>query len=162
MSKGVMLDTSFVIRLLDDTSDLHQSANDYFKYFLENDYELYISTIAIAEFCVQGSIDQLPLVNVMIKPFNISHAVKTGEFAKYIFNLKKEKDLDIDQRDIIPNDTKLFAQAQTEPEIFFYVSSDTKSQKIFDKLSSNFSLKYQFIDIHTPYGETFGRLGFES
>ena len=46
MPKGcVLLDTSFFIRLLKEDDRLHQNAVEYFKYFLENDYMLKVSTI---------------------------------------------------------------------------------------------------------------------
>jgi len=41
--KGIMLDTSFFVRLLDKTDPLHANALGYFKYSLENDFEIYIS-----------------------------------------------------------------------------------------------------------------------
>ena len=48
MPKGcVLLDTSFFIRLLKEDDRLHQNTVEYFKYFLENDYTLKVSTIAI-------------------------------------------------------------------------------------------------------------------
>lgn len=60
-SKIVFCDTGFVIRLLDRTSDLHENALGYFRYFLENDYLIRMSTIAVAEFCVKDRIEHLPL-----------------------------------------------------------------------------------------------------
>lgn len=69
MPKGcVLLDTSFFIRLLKEDDRLHENAVDYFRYFLENDFVLKVSTIAIAEFCVKGSTDMLPLNNMQILP----------------------------------------------------------------------------------------------
>ena len=38
--KIVFCDTGFVIRLLDETNELHNNALGYYKYFLENDYIL--------------------------------------------------------------------------------------------------------------------------
>ena len=52
-NKIVFCDTGFVIRLLDRTSELHENALGYFRYFLENDYLIRMSTIAVAEFCVK-------------------------------------------------------------------------------------------------------------
>jgi hypothetical protein len=79
MPKGcVLLDTSFFIRLLKEDDRLHQNTVEYFKYFLENDYTLKVSTIAISEFCVKGTVDMLPLVNMQILPFNYDHAVNSG------------------------------------------------------------------------------------
>ena len=45
----VLLDTSFFIRLLNEEDSLHENALGYFKYFLEHDFVIKISTIAIAE-----------------------------------------------------------------------------------------------------------------
>lgn len=44
-----MLDTSFLIRLLKEDDTLHASAKAYFQHFLENNFVLYVSTVAIAE-----------------------------------------------------------------------------------------------------------------
>ena len=55
-NKSVFCDTGFIIRLLDKTNELHNNAVGYFKYFLENDFIIRLSTIAVAEYCVKGSI----------------------------------------------------------------------------------------------------------
>lgn len=44
----VLLDTSFFIRLLNEEDPLHENALGYFRYFLEHDFVIKISTIAIA------------------------------------------------------------------------------------------------------------------
>src|ERR1700744_1877739 len=124
-NKSVLCDTSFFIRLLDKNDNLHNNAKGYFKYFTENDFKLLISTIAIAEYCVGGDISELPLRNLQILPFNLDHAKRTGEFAKIIFQNKGA--LKLNERNIIPNDTKLFSQADCEKSVEFYLSSDTES-----------------------------------
>ena len=82
MNRGVLCDTSFFILLLDRTDNLHLNAKSYYKYFTENDFSLFISTIAIAEYCVGGNIEELPLRNLHIVPFNLDHAKRASEFAK--------------------------------------------------------------------------------
>lgn len=57
----VLLDTSFFIRLLNEEDPLHENAFGYFRYFLEHDFVIKISTIAIAEYCVRGDVSELPL-----------------------------------------------------------------------------------------------------
>ena len=59
-----------------------------FKYFLENEITLKISIISIAEYCVLGKLEDLPLKNVQIIPFN-SKDVKKIEFAEIIFTQNK-------------------------------------------------------------------------
>lgn len=78
MKHSVLLDTSFFIRLLNDEDPLHRNAVGYFRYFLENDITLKVSTISIAEYCVLGNLEDLPLKNVQIVPFNLKEAQKTG------------------------------------------------------------------------------------
>ncbi|HEY1046806.1 MAG TPA: hypothetical protein VGF79_10225 [Bacteroidia bacterium] len=115
-----------------------------------------ISTISIAEYCVGGDVHELPLRNLQIVPFNLNHAKRTGEFAKMAFQ-NKEK-LKLKERNIIPNDTKLFAQADCEKAIDFYLSSDLESLKIYNLLKQELTPRFLFIDLNTPFNNTFGLL----
>lgn len=157
ISKSVLCDTSFFIRLLDSSDKLHHNARQYFRYFAEQNYGLCISTIAIAEYCVRGRAEELPLRNFKIVPFNLDHAKQTGELALLVFE-KKDR-LNLSNRNIIPNDTKMFAQADVENGIGFYLSSDSESLKIYRLLKEEGKLDFQFIDLHNPYSEVFGLLG---
>jgi len=158
MHKAVLLDTSFFLRFLNDSDPLFNNADGYFRYFLQNEVTMMISTISIAEYCVGGDVHELPLRNLQIVPFNLDHSKRTGEFAKIAFEAKKNGELDITNRNIIPNDTKLFAQADCEKAIEFYLSSDTESLRIYNLLRQESTPKFQFIDLHTPCDETFGLL----
>ncbi|MCU7695488.1 hypothetical protein ACFSPU_12575 [Haoranjiania flava] len=157
VSSGVLLDTSFFIRFLNDDDPLFENAMNYYKYFLTNEIKMYISTIAIAEYCVGGSINELPLRNLAILPFNLNHAVKTGEIARIVFTNKNK--LQLKKRNIIPNDSKLFSQADVEGTINFFLSSDVESKKIYELLESeNQKLNFKFIDLKIPPNEFFGYL----
>lgn len=116
--KAVLLDTSFFLRFLNDNDPLFKNADGYFRYFLEEEIVMMVSTISIAEYCVGGDVHELPLKNLQIVPFNLNHSTRTGEFAKIVFQHKNK--LQLKERNIIPNDTKLFAQADTEKLIEFY------------------------------------------
>lgn len=61
-------------------------------------------------------------------------------------------------RVIIPNDTKLFSQADCEQKVKFYLSSDSSSKKIYDVIKSESNPKFEFIDLSKPYNEYFGVL----
>jgi predicted nucleic acid-binding protein len=154
--EGVFCDTSFFIRLLDKNDPLHSNARGYFKYLTESSFQLMISTIAIAEYCVRGEINELPLKNLQIVPFNLDHSLRTGEFARAIF-MNKGK-LELNERKIIPNDTKLFAQADCEKSIRYYLSSDSESFKIYSLLRQISNPHFEFIDLKTPYHQQFGIL----
>jgi len=160
MHKAVLLDTSFFLRFLNESDPLFKNADRYFRYFLKNEITMMISTVSIAEYCVGGDVNELPLRNLQIVPFNLEHAKKTGVFARVAFYAKKAGSLNVPNRNIIPNDTKLFAQADCEKSIEFYLSADTESRKIYDIIRQEISPKFQFIDLNTPYNETFGLLDF--
>jgi predicted nucleic acid-binding protein len=159
MPEGVLLDTGFLIRLLDSSQNLHQNAKSYYKYFLDKEITLKCSTIAIAEYCVKGNIDDLPLKDFQIIPFNLNHAIKAGEFAGFIF--KNKGSLNVEKRNIIPNDTNLFAQAESEQDIKHYITSDSESIKIYNLLKDEFKLNFELIDLNTPSGNHFGFLDLD-
>lgn len=154
--KAVLLDTSFFIRFLNDSDPLFLNADGYFRYFLQKEITMMISTISIAEYCVGGDVHELPLRNLQIVPFNFDHSKRTGELAKIVFQNKGK--LKLKERNIIPNDSKLFAQADCEKVIELYLSSDSESLKVYNLLRQETSPKFQFIDLNTPYNETFGLL----
>lgn len=158
MHRAVLLDTSFFIRFLNDEDPLFQNADGYFRYFLQKEITMMISTISIAEYCVGGDVHELPLTNLQVVPFNLDHSKRTGEFAKIAFNAKRNGKIDVANRNIIPNDTKLFAQADCEKSIELFLSSDSESLKIFKILKQETKPKFQFIDLNTPHHETFGLL----
>ncbi len=151
--KAVLLDTSFFIRFLNDSDPLFKNTDGYFRYFLQKEIIMMISTISIAEYCVGGDVHELPLRNLQIVPFNLDHSKRTGEFAKIVFQNKGK--LKLNERNIIPNDSKLFAQADCEKLVEFYLSSDTESLKIYNLLKQKTTPEFQFIDLNTPYNETF-------
>ena len=156
MVKSVLLDTSFFIRFLNINDPLFKNADDYFKYFIVNNICMIISTISIAEFCIKGRIDQLPLMNMQILPFTVNHAIRTGEIAGIVFDNKGT--LSLPERKIITNDTKLFAQADVESSTVYYLSSDSESMKIYNLLKKKIDIKFQFIDLKAPISVTFNML----
>lgn len=161
MKHSVLLDTSFFIRLLNDEDSLHDNAKGYYRYFLEKEVTLKVSTITIAEYCVLGKLDDLPLKNIQIIPFNLDQAVKTGEFAKIIFKLNKLTQEKLSPRAIIPNDSKLFAQADLDKSITHFVTSDARSKNTLETLKKELQPKFDIIDISIPYNLTFGILNLE-
>lgn len=158
MKHSVLLDTSFFIRLLNDEYPLHKNAKGYYKYFLEQEFILKVSTITIAEYCVLGNLDDLPLKNIQIVPFNLDQAQRTGEFAKIIFEHNKISINKLSPRAIIPNDSKLFAQADLDKSVTHFVTSDTRSKNTLKALTTGIKPMFEIIDINIPYNQTFGIL----
>ena len=154
---SAMLDTGFLIRLLKSDDSLHTSAKQYFQYFLEKDYTLYVSTIAIAEYCVKGNLSELPFANVRVIPFNLDHARLAGEFAACLYEERLKGEFNPEQRIIIPNDTKMFAQADLT-QIEFFVTTDTNSLKPINKLAESKGFTVRHLDIHKPIQQSLGVL----
>ena len=158
----VLLGTSFFIRLLNEEDPLHENAFGYFRYFLEHDFVIKISTIAIAEYCVRGEVSELPLKNMLIVPFNFDHAQRAGKMIAEVYAEKKKRGATIAPRTVVPNDTKMFAQADVEPDINFYGTADVECKKVYDMIkASEGKLSFEFIDITIPYNNFFGVLDFE-
>lgn len=155
---SVLLDTSFLLRLLSQNDPLHSNALGYYKYFLDHAVDMKISTISIAEYCVKGEIIELPLATLKIVPFNFNHATLAGQYARTLFDAKNRGDLSVENRLIIPNDSKLFAQATVENDIKYFVTSDTKAANTIKVISAQNEVSFAHMDIHTPYGQTFGCL----
>ena len=158
MKHSVLLDTSFFIRLLNDEDPLHGNALGYYKYYLENDITLKVSTISIAEYCVLGKLGELPLKDIQILPFNLDQAERTGEFAKIIFTETKVAEEKLSPRAIIPNDSKLFAQADLDKSITHFVTSDKRSKTTLNHLKKGLNPRFDIISIEIPYHQTYGLL----
>ena len=157
-SYSVLLDTSFLIRLLSAKDSLHSNALGYFKYFLNHHIPMYLSTITVAEYCVNGDIAELPLRNVRILPFNFQHASVAGKFAKVLFEARSANEIFVENRLLIPNDAKILAQANCVESVKYFVTSDTKSSNLINRISNKEKITFAHMDIHTPYTEQFGIL----
>ncbi len=55
----VLLDTSFCIRLLKHDDEYHENAVEYYKYFLEQKTDMFLSTIVVSEYSVKDDPDNL-------------------------------------------------------------------------------------------------------
>lgn len=157
-SYGVLLDTSFVIRLLNESDPLHDNALGYYKYFLDNDIAMYISTVSIAEYCVKGDVGELPIASLKIVPFNFNHATIAGKLACALYQARNNGHFPVKDRLIIPNDTKLYAQATIERGIKYFVTSDVKAAKVIKIISESTPVAFEHLDINVPYQQKFGEL----
>ena len=155
---SVQLDSSFCIRLLNENDDLHVNALGFYRHFIEHGIRLKISTISIAEYCVKGNLDELPLRNLEVVPFNANHAVKAGFFARLSF--EKKGSLNLGSRLIIPNDAKLFAQADVQSDVSHFATSDVESMKLHSLIKSESRIGFEIINIRNPFNEELGVLPF--
>ena len=156
--ESVLLDTSFCIRLLNEKDPLHENVVGFYRHFLDAGYRLKLSTISVAEYCVRGALDELPLRNLEVLPFNLGHSVKAGEFARTVFENRGQ--LDLSNRLIIPNDNNIFAQAHSENEITHFATSDVECMKVFSLLQTMIDLDFEVMNIRESYSSVLGILPF--
>lgn len=153
---SVLLDTSFCIRLLKKDEQLHQNAIEYFQYFLEQKIELYISTIAIAEYSVKDDPVNLPLRMMKIIPFDFFDGKTAGEFHSILLD-QKNKIQDID-RNVVKDDCKLIAQIYNR-KIGGYITKDRKSfSQIIKPITEIKGFSIELIDFSISLKEYKGEL----
>ena len=150
-----VLDTSFLIRLLKKDDPLHQSALDFFQYLLSHEFILYVSTVALAEYCVKGALDEIPFDNLRVIPFNIDHSPIAGKYAASLFEARAKGSYKPEHRLVIPNDTKIFAQAAKLKAVYI-VTADSKSSSAVDVLTNLNQFSVKLLDIHQSIQESFG------
>jgi predicted nucleic acid-binding protein len=153
---SVLLDNSFCIRLLKSDDEFHQNAIDYFEYFLDNKIEMYLSTIVVSEYAVGDNPDNLLSLNVFrLLEFDYADAKLAGNFFAV---LKSNEEIrESEQRKVIINDIKLFAQIQNR-QIDAFITKDRKLLKMVDPLKKSHNLKFEFIDLSIDINSNLGRL----
>ena len=132
MANTVLLDSGFLIRLMNAKDPMHQVAFDIFKNYITSGVICKVSTIALAEYGVKGDLRLLPMRYLQFVPFSYKHAEVAAVFMRRILQVKQERGAVIQPRVIIPNDTKMFAQASADPEVTAFVSADAEAKKVYD------------------------------
>lgn len=121
MTVSVLLDTSFLISLVDCKRDNHGVAKQYYTYILKREIPIYFSSIVASEFAIKQPITDLPLENFRTLPFNLPHSIKAAE----IWGLLGARD-NGDNRSVIKDDMKIIAQALKE-NIEFVLTDDART-----------------------------------
>lgn len=155
--KKVFFDTSFFIRLYKTNDPDHENARTYWRRFRDNDCELFLSTIVAAEFGTGGAINKLPYKYVTVLPFNLNHAEKAAALAAVAFEHKKKGMVELEHRVVIPNDTKILAQAEgIQADLF--VARDDNCEKVYQLMKKNSLISFDYLDLRIPPHQFFGEL----
>ncbi len=155
--KSVFLDTSFFIRLMNQVDPHHEHAKTYFKRFRDDEVVMATSTIVLAEYGVQGNISHLPLNGLRLLAFDINHARQSSIFAKEAFDARRKGAIETEHRVMIPNDTKLMAQAHIF-QADYVVGRDNNFSTLIQFLQGEGLTSCQFLDITLPPNEFWGEL----
>ncbi len=144
MARAVLLDSGFLIRLMNPDEPLHPTAMAWFRRFVEQGLQCKVSTIALVEYGVKDDLSHLPMQYLQVLPFHYNHAERAAAFMRTILRVKRERGAVIQPRVVVPNDTKMFAQASVEADILCFVSADSEAKKVYDLLENP---EFDFIDI---------------
>ncbi len=155
MTYSVLLDTSFLIHFFNKDANLHQNAQDYFKYFQDHSIKIVVSAIAAWEYCVKGKIDDIITPQFQSIDFRMRHAKEAGLFTKILEHKKELKEHELWDRTCVKNDTLLFTQAHVSKNIKYFVTADKKCQKKYTILQNKIKLDFEILDIHISYNVKF-------
>ena len=117
---SVLLDTSFLISLSDPARPHHEAAMAYYRECARRQVPMYLSTIVISEFQVKQAINDLPLRNFVVLPFNVDHAMRCGLMIRQM-----PRDVG-DDRVRVKDDFKLLAQCDCE-SVSHLISEDAST-----------------------------------
>ncbi len=121
MTISVLLDTSYLITLINSNRPHHEIAKQFYRHMLQDQIPMHFSAIVAAEFGIKQSVADLPLGNFRILNFNVPH----GQQAADLLNALGARD-EGDSRSIVRNDIKLLAQAHHEG-IGFILTEDANT-----------------------------------
>lgn len=125
---SVLVDTSFLITLSDPARLHHAAAINYFKACIERRVPLYLSSIVVSEYQVRQAINDLPLRNFIVLPFNIDHAMSCGLLVRTM-----PRDA-TDDRVRVKYDFKLIAQCQCEGTSHVLTEDASTLTKYLDRI----------------------------
>jgi len=129
MRSGAVLDTGFLITLVDGNRDAHEAAKRYYRHFLESGVPLYLPTVVASEFGIKQPITDLPLHNFKVLPFNLLESIRCADLN---YSYYREKD-GLGQRDAVKDDFKIIAQAE-EQEAMFLLTEDANTMSAYCRL----------------------------
>ncbi|NUQ26458.1 MAG: type II toxin-antitoxin system VapC family toxin [Saprospiraceae bacterium] len=153
----IFLDTSFLIRLFKKDTPEHENAKSYFRRFRSEKCEMFLSTIVAAEYGAGADIKLLPYRDLTVLPFNLNHAERSSALAKLAFENKKKGVIVLENRVVIPNDTKLLAQAE-EVSADIFIARDDNCEKVYRLMKDNGLVSFNYLDLKTPPNEFFAEL----
>ncbi len=142
MTVAVLLDTSFLISLVDRNRPNHLVAAQYYRFLLEQQSPIYFSAIVAAEISIKQPITDFPLKNFRAIPFNIPHSIESAR----IWNALGTRD-NGDSRAVIRDDVKLMAQAAHESIPFILTEDASTLYKYCERLRTSGHLNVRAIKL---------------
>lgn len=151
MSNSVLLDTTFLISLVDNTRQNHSIAKDFYKYFIDNKYSMILSSIVTSEFCIKQPLTDLPLSNFKALPFNIPDSYHLSGL--FIEEFKGQ--LEGTCRAAVKDDYKIVSQCNFN-KIAYFITEDEPLYNKLRKLKSDGKIQFNTLFLPDGYNIAFG------
>jgi hypothetical protein len=151
MSNSVLLDTTFLISLVDDTRPNHTNAKGFYKYFIDNKIAMILSSIVTSEFCVKQQLTDLPLKNFKTLPFNIPDSYHLS----HLFLDEFKGQLEGSCRAAIKDDFKIVSQCSFN-KITHFITEDQPLCNKLRSLKSNGKIQLNALYLPDGYRIAFG------
>jgi hypothetical protein len=149
MADGVLLDTSFLISFVDRTRKHHAVAVQYFKFFANEGYPMFLSTIVAAEFHQKQPVDDLPLDAIVVLPFNLEDAKQAAHL-----DFTQFKGTSGVTRDALKDDFKLLGQARVQDVAFVVTEDATSLYRFCGELRTKSALRTRAIKLEDGFDKS--------
>lgn len=150
MNNSVLLDTSFLISLVDASRVNHNKAKEFYKYFIDNKIAMILSAIVTSEFCIKQPITDLPLENFRPLPFNIpdSYHIST------LFENKFKNNENGISRESVKDDYKIVSQCNFN-NISYLITEDEKLFNLLLSLKGDNSINFKPLLLQNGHVKSF-------
>jgi hypothetical protein len=150
MNNMAVLDTGFLISLVDRTRQCHQAARSYYKYFLEHTVVMLLPTVVVAEFSIVQPVTDLPLRNFRVLPFNLPEAVKCAELNVHHY---RQQLGNAGQRDSVKDDFKIIAQAVVQQARLLLTEDESTLCKYCERLKADSKIGFRVVKLSGGFDE---------
>jgi hypothetical protein len=150
MNNMAVVDTGFLISLVDRNRPFHQAARSYYKYFLEHGVVMLLPTVVVAEFSIVQPVTDLPLRNFRVLPFNLPEAVKCAELNAHHYRGELQN---AGQRDSVKDDFKIIAQAVVQQARLLITEDETTLCRYCERLKSDGKIGFRVVKLSAGFDE---------
>src|SRR5258708_5777170 len=144
MNNMAVLDTGFLISLVDRNRQCHQAARSYYKYFLEHSIVMLLPTGVVSELSIVQPVTDLPLRNFRVLPFNLPEAVKCAELNAHYYRQQLQN---AGQRDSVKDDFKIIAQAVVQQARLLVTEDETTLCKYCERLTADGKIQFRIVKL---------------
>lgn len=157
MRTSCLLDTGFLISMVNSKRNNHTTALRYFRFCVDNSHSISISTIALAEFAIKQSIQDLPLKFVRLLPFNVDDADESARLDNLLDRDSSES------RQRFRDDVKMIAQANLVSIAYILTEDASSLHKYCGRLNQANEISCRAINISEGFdGSLFNPSGQKS